>query len=231
MLRNQGALDALLACCVELGMIQNTFELWAAVHVFASAFNDRGLESRSSLPGMIAAAQALVQAQPQLLAISEFAARAGNCMGLVCQEQVQLCFGVHLNVVIAAALYLCVKLCSIKVSFSKCVSAVQAARPAEDPVDIFQKVWVPAEIFSFDEAVPAPCDARTYYNDVFLPVMGAYDPHRLMAGVAGEETRPPSAQRVVEQTPGRAGTGKAPPGARRRPLVDISNRTPLRQLR
>ena len=71
---------------------------------------------------------------------AEFAARAGNCMGLVCQEQVQLCFGVHLNVVIAAALYLCVKLCSIKVSFSKCVSAVQAARPAEDPVAIFQKV-------------------------------------------------------------------------------------------
>lgn len=35
----------------QLGMIQNTFELWAAVHVFASAFNDRGLESRSSLPG------------------------------------------------------------------------------------------------------------------------------------------------------------------------------------
>ena len=70
-----------------------------------------------------------------------------------------------------------------------------------------------------------------YYNDVFLPVMGAYDPHRLLAGVAGEETRPPSAQRVVEQTPDRAGTGKAPPAARRRPLADISNRTPLRQLR
>ena len=77
----------------------------------------------------------------------------------------------------------------------------------------------------------SPHPTPQYYNDIFLPVMGAYDPHRLLAGVAGEETRPPSAQRVVEQTPDRAGTGKAPPAARRRPLADISNRTPLRQLR